>query len=114
MTMEGHIYGPTFLWINDKRYQKLDPDLQQLFREAGTVAAFTQRCGSKLLEATQLKNMIKKGMQVYNPTKADMMAFKKTAQPPVIKEVEKMIGREWIDKLFKAIDQAEKGLAQGK
>jgi len=113
MTMEGHIYGPTFLWINDKRYQKLDPDLQQLFREAATVAAFTQRCGSKLLEATQLQKMIKGGMQVYNPSKDDIAAFKKTAQPPVTKEVEKMIGREWIDKLLKAIDQAEKELAQG-
>ena len=108
MIMEGHIYGPTFLWINDKRYQKLDPDLQQLFREAATVAAFTQRCGSKLLEATQLPKMIKAGMQVYNPSKDDMAAFKKTAQPPVMKKVEKMIGREWIDKLLKAIDQAEK------
>jgi C4-dicarboxylate-binding protein DctP len=113
MTMEGHIYGPTFLWINDKRYQKLTPELQQLFREAATVAAFTQRCGSKLLEATQLKNMIKAGMQVYNPSKDDMAAFKKTAQPPVMKKVEEMIGREWIDKLLKAIDQAEKELAQG-
>jgi C4-dicarboxylate-binding protein DctP len=113
MTMEGHIYGPTFLWINDKRYQNLGPDLQQIFREAATVAAFTQRCGSKLLEATQLKKMIKAGMQVYSPSKDDMAAFKKTAQPPVTKKVEKMIGREWIDKLLKAIDQAEKELAQG-
>ena len=114
MTMEGHIYGPTFLWINDKRYQQLDPELQQLFREAATVAAFTQRCGSKLLEATQLQNMIKAGMQVYNPSKADMAAFKQAAQPPVLKKVEEMIGREWIDKLLGAIDQAEKELAQSK
>ena len=113
LTMEGHIYGPTFLWINDKRYQKLDPDLQQLFREAATVAAFTQRCGSKLLEATQLQKMIKAGMQVYNPSKADLADFRETAQPPVTQAVEKMIGREWIDKLLKAIDQAEKELAQG-
>lgn len=113
LTMEGHIYGPTFLWINDKRYQKLDPDLQQLFRESATVAAFTQRCGSKLLEATQLQNMIKAGLQVYNPSKTEIAEFKKTAQPPVIQAVEKMIGREWIDKLFNAIDQAEKELAQG-
>lgn len=55
--------------------------------------------------------MTKAGMQVYYPTPKEMDEFKSTAQPAVIKEVEKIIGREWIDKLFKAIDQAEKELA---
>lgn len=111
ITMEGHIYGTTFLWMNDKRFQALDPDLQQLFLESAKVAAFTQRTGSKLIEATQIEKMAKAGLQVYNPSPKEMAAFKNTAQPMVVKQVEKLIGREWIDKLFKAIDQAEKEMA---
>ena len=114
LTMDGHVYNPAFLWMNDKVYQKLDADLQQLFWEAAQVATFVERSGAKLLEATKLQTMKDKGMQVYVPTDEELAAFRRTSQPVVIEEVKKMVKGDWIDRLFNAIDVAEKQLAQQK
>jgi len=114
LIMDGHVYNSAFLWINDKVFQKLDPDLKQLFWEAAQVATFVERSGAKLLEATKLQTMKDKGMEIYVPSDEGLAAFRKMSQPVVIEEVKKMVKGDWVDRLFQAIDIAEKQLAQQK
>jgi len=65
-----------------------------------------------LNSATGISELQAKGMQVYAPNKAEAAEFKAATQGPVIDYVEKQIGRVWIDKLFKAIKEAEADLAK--
>jgi hypothetical protein len=38
--------------------------------------------------------------------------FREAAQKPVMEYIEKQIGKEWIDKLMKAVKEAEQELAK--
>lgn len=46
-------------------------------------------------------------MEVYSPTPKERAMFRDAAQKPVIEYVEKQIGRTWVDKLLKAVKEAE-------
>lgn len=108
LTLDGHVYNPSFVWINDKVYEKLDPSTKAIFREAATMASYVKRAGVAVAEATKLEEMTKKGLQVYSPTPAEKEAFKKASQSAVINVIEKKTGKEWITKMFKAVEAAGK------
>ena len=108
LTLDGHVYNPSFLWVNDKVFEKLDPPTRAIFREAATMASYVKRAGVALAEATKLEEMSKKGLQVYSPTPAEKEVFKKTSQGAVINVIEKKTGKEWIAKMMKAIESAGK------
>jgi hypothetical protein len=47
------------------------------------------------------------GMTVYAPTVAEKEMFKTATQKPVIEYIESQIGKDWVEKLNKAIRDAE-------
>jgi hypothetical protein len=51
-------------------------------------------------------------MQVYGPTPAELAQFKAATQKPVRDYVASQVGTEWIDKLMKAVGEAEAALAK--
>jgi len=108
LTLDGHVYNPSFVWINDKVFEKLDSSTKVLFRDAAMVASYVKRSGVQVAEATKMEEMVKKGMQVYSPTPAEKAAFKKASQEAVVSVIEKKAGKDWIQKMFKAVEQAEK------
>jgi len=108
LTLDGHVYNPSFVWINDKVFEKLDSSTKILFRDAAMVASYVKRSGVQVAEATKMEEMVKKGMQVYSPTPAEKAAFKKASQEAVVNVIEKKAGKDWIQKMFKAVEQAEK------
>jgi hypothetical protein len=46
-------------------------------------------------------------MEVYAPSDSEKAMFRAAAQPPVLEYLEKQVGRSWIDKLQKAVKEAE-------
>jgi TRAP-type C4-dicarboxylate transport system substrate-binding protein len=54
-----------------------------------------------------LENIKKKGMTVYAPTAAEKEMFKSATQKPVIEYIESQIGKDWVEKLNKALHEAE-------
>jgi len=108
LTLDGHVYNPSFIWIHDKLYEKFPAPTRRLLAEAAIAASLVKRAGVQVAEATKLEEMVKKGMQVYQPSAAEREAFRNAAQKPVIELIEKKAGKDWIAKMFKAIDQVEK------
>jgi hypothetical protein len=51
-------------------------------------------------------------MQVYRPNEKEMAMFKDATQKPVIEYIEKQVGRPWVDKVMKAVQEAEAELAK--
>ena len=48
-----------------------------------------------------------RGMEVYSLSDSEKALFRTVAQPPVLEYLEKQVGRAWIDKLQKAVKEAE-------
>jgi len=112
LTLDGHSYGVDFFLINDKFYQSLPQETQQIIKTSAVTSALVGRGIQTLNSATGISELQAKGMEVYAPNKAEAAQFKAVTQAPVIDYVEKQIGRAWIDKLFKAIKEAEADLAK--
>jgi len=112
LTLDGHSYGVDFFLINDKFYRSLPEETQQIIKTSAVTSALVGRGIQTLNSATGISELQAKGMEVYAPNKAEAAQFKAATQKPVIDYVEKQIGRAWIDKLFKAIKEAEADLAK--
>jgi tripartite ATP-independent transporter DctP family solute receptor len=105
MILDGHSYGADFTLINEKFFQSLPKEMQ---------AALVERGVQQLNSATGISVAQEKGMQVYSPTDAELAQFRAATQKPVMDYIESQTGREWIDKLLKAVKVAEAEIAQGK
>lgn len=112
LTLDGHSYGVDFILINDKFFQTLSKETQQILRTSAINAGMIGRSIQQLNSALGVSQLRDKGMEVYSPTPHERNLFREAAQKPVIEYVEKQVGRIWIDKLMKAIKEAEAELAK--
>lgn len=112
LTLDGHSYGVDFFLINEKFYQGLPKETQELLKTAAVTSALVGRGVQTLNSATGISELQAKGMQVYAPTAAERAQFKAATQKPVRDYVASQVGTEWIDKLMKAIGEAETALAR--
>lgn len=112
LTLDGHSYGVDFFLINDKFYKSLPQETQQLVKTSAVTAALIGRGIQTLVSATGVSDLQAKGMQVYSPTAAERAQFKEACQKPVMDYVESQIGKTWIDRLIKAVKDAEAELAK--
>ncbi len=112
LTLDGHSYGVDFILINDKFYQGLPKETQAILKTAAINAGLVGRGIQQLNSAIGVSQLREKGMEVYSPTPRERAMFREAAQKPVIEYIEKQIGRPWIDKLLKAVKEAEDELAK--
>jgi tripartite ATP-independent transporter DctP family solute receptor len=112
MILDGHSYGVDFFLINDKFYQGLPKETQELLKTSAYTSAVVGRGIQTLNSATGISDCQAKGMEVYAPTAAERAQFKEATQKPVRDYVASQVGTEWIDKLMKAVKEAESELAK--
>jgi tripartite ATP-independent transporter DctP family solute receptor len=112
MILDGHSYGIDFLLINDKFYQSLPKETQLIVKSAAINAGLCGRGVQQVNSAVGLAQLKEKGMEIYSPNPKERAMFRDAAQKPVIEYIEKQIGKTWIDKLLKAVKEAETELAR--
>jgi len=112
LTLEGHSYGVDFILINDKFYQGLPKETQQIIKTSAIDAGWVGRGIQQLNSAIGPSELKAKGMEIYSPNAKERAMFREAAQKPVIEYVEKQVGKVWIDKLMKAIKEAEAEVAK--
>lgn len=106
--LDGHIYDPAFIWINDKFYQSLPVDLRSIVTNAVVEANVIERAKQAYWTEVQAANNLKKqGMVLTSPSPQAKAEFRKITQPAVAAFIKEKIGSEWTDKLNKAIAEAE-------
>ncbi len=108
LTLDGHVYGVDWFVINEKFLKSLDADLQEIVKEAAKVSATVGRGMQQLLSATGLETCTKNGMEIYQPTAAQMAEFKKATQQPVVDYLKTQVDPKLIDELLKAVADASK------
>jgi C4-dicarboxylate-binding protein DctP len=107
-TLDGHVWSIHAYMVNDRFYQGLTATERKAVDEGVAKAVQIHR----KMTADQDKNakaiLEKVGMQVYEPTAAQVAEFRKLAQPPVKQWAETEIGKNYVDDLFKTVEATRK------
>lgn len=110
--LDGHVYSMQLTLVNDAWFQQQEPALQQAILSGGRIADTMTRGICRLTELNATDYLKKKGLEIYQPTSAEYNEFRELSQQPVIDWLrsQKNIDSTWIDKLQKAVSEAEKKL----
>ena len=109
MILDGHLYNPIFIFVNDKFFtEKLTPEQQKVVSEAAKALAIAHNGFSQESNIEGISKLKAKGMKVYKPSAADLTKFRKLAQPAGLEFIEGKIGKEWVQGALDAAAAAEK------
>lgn len=107
MVLDGHLYNPLFVFINDKFFSGLTPDQQKVVADAAKVLASTHNGFSQQANIEGISKLKDKGMEIYTPTKAEMGQFRSLAQPAGLEFIKQQAGEEWVKEALAAAAAAE-------
>jgi len=112
MVLDGHVYNPLFVFINDTFFsEKLTEAQQKVVIEAAQVLSMAH-CGfNQEANVSALANLEKYGMNVYKPTPDVIAQFREVAQPAGLEFIREKLGDEWVDKTLSAAAEAEQAVA---
>lgn len=107
ITVDNHVYAVSAMIVNDKFYQSLPKDLQQVVENAQKVALAVNRGVSRYTDHAAMDNLRKNGMEITVLTATERQQFKAKAQAPVLDWLRKEVGNDWVDGMLKAADAAK-------
>jgi len=67
--LTGHFYSPAVVLINDRLFQRMDPELQEILREAAQEFSRRERAIARAMEAAQVAELEALGMVFTRPEK---------------------------------------------
>ena len=106
ITVDNHVYAVSAMIVNDKFYQSLPADLQQVVEKAQKAALAVNRGVSRYTDHIAMENLEKNGMEIHVLSPEERRQFKAKAQPPVLEWLRKEVGNEWVDGMLKAAEAA--------
>ena len=77
LAMTGHFYAPAIIIMNTARFRSLPPDVQEIFLATAAEVSRSERAVARRMEAEQVDELRRLGMQVTYPDKA---AFQRAMQ----------------------------------
>lgn len=110
LTLDGHTYGADFIIINEKFYQGLSKENQNILKRAAIVAGTCGRGIQQLNSAVGISELKKLGMEIYAPTAAERKAFAQATQGPVIDWMKTQVDQNWIKKVQAAVAKEDAAL----
>ncbi len=109
MSLDGHLYNPIFVFINDNFFKtKLNDAQRKIVADAAVVLAHTHNGFSQEANIQGIEKLKDQGMVIYQPTGEELGQFRQVAQPAGLGFVRKKAGDEWTDQVLKAAAGAEK------
>jgi tripartite ATP-independent transporter DctP family solute receptor len=107
-TLDRHTLNMALIIINEKFYQGLPAEDRRVFDYAARQAQYAFLGVVAAKEARDLETIAKAGVQIYVPTPAEYAQFQKATKEPMKKIMAQKVEEKWINKLYKALDEAEK------
>ena len=107
---DGHVYGLAVMIVNEKWYQGLPTDLQDVVRQAAIKATEVNRSFSEKNNADAVEYLRSQGVQIYFPNPEEKAQFRALTQESGIAFARKTVGDEWVDKVLATVEAAEKKL----
>ncbi|MGI6782998.1 MAG: DctP family TRAP transporter solute-binding subunit [Aminivibrio sp.] len=109
--MDGHLYNPMILFVNDKVWEKLSQAEKTALYEGAQLYNIAQRSISEIQVQSGIKNVTENGMTVYVPTAEQMEEFRSVSQPPVLEYVKSQAGEQWVKEVLEAVAASEAKIA---
>lgn len=107
-TLDGHVWSIHAYLVNEKFYQGLSAAERKAVDEGTRKAVAIHRKMTSDQDKNAKSILEKLGMQVTVLSSAEIGQFRKLSQPPVKQWAEKEIGKDYVDRLFAAVDQTRK------
>ncbi|SMF02296.1 tripartite ATP-independent transporter solute receptor, DctP family [Tistlia consotensis] len=111
LTLDQHVYGTDFVLVNEAFFQGLSDEDKAMLKRDAIIAGNVGRSIQQFNSAAGVAELQKHGMVVYKPTSAELEAFRKAAQPPVLAYLKSQVEPGWLDDLEAAVADAEASLA---
>ncbi|MGY9048580.1 MAG: DctP family TRAP transporter solute-binding subunit, partial [Rhodobacterales bacterium] len=108
LTTWHYSYDPIFLGVSKKRWDSLDSETQNQMRAAAEEAMAYQREITRKGTADGVAFLRDKGMEVYEPSEAELQAFREATQP-AFDEWAGKVGTDIVGAFRKAIDETGQG-----
>ena len=109
--LDGHLYNPLIMFVNDKVWEKLSEDQKAALYEGAQLFNIAQRAISERQVQSGILAVKEKGMSVYVPTAAELNEFRSVSQPPVLEYVKAQAGEQWVKEILEAVSAAEAKMA---
>ena len=108
MIMDGHVYSQLHLFVNDKWFNGLPKEYQEIILRGGEEAGYAGQRATRVYRDIGRGICIDAGVQFYDPTPEEIDKFKALAQPPVIKFIREKGVKDpkWVDEILVASDNA--------
>ena len=110
-TLTNHSYDTCYIFANNEWFNKLTPRQKEIVVNAARVGAVASRGVSQDNNGNSLRLMKARGIQIYSPNAEEIAEFTKLSQAAGLSFLEKSAGKEWVQKLLRARDEARKTLA---
>jgi C4-dicarboxylate-binding protein DctP len=108
VTLDGHVWSVHAYMVNERFYQGLTATEKKAVEEGTKKAIAIHRKMTADQDRNAKQILGKVGMQVTELSPAQVAPFRKLAQPPVKEWAEKEIGKQYVDRLFKAVAATRK------
>lgn len=111
LILDGHLYNPLFVFVNDGFYQGLSDKQKKALDEASRQFSVAHCAFNQEANGEALGNLEKYGMNIYRPTPDEIGKFREIAQPAGLKFIREKLGDQWVDEALAAAAEAEKAVA---
>jgi C4-dicarboxylate-binding protein DctP len=110
MSVNEHIYGFHLIIINDGVFTKLSPDHQKIMMEAAQIHAQLANSRKAIDAIGAVDEIRKKGTKIYVTSPSEKEQFRQQSQKAVIDFIAGQAGRDTVDKVLAAAEQARKSV----
>ncbi len=107
ITLDGHTWSENFVTINAAYFNKLPKEYQHIILVAAEQAQMADRAAETLASRVLDFSTIKKSMEIYVPSPAELEQFKEAAQPTYA-WLRGQIGDPVVDKFLATVKEGEK------
>jgi TRAP-type C4-dicarboxylate transport system substrate-binding protein len=107
LVADGHTLGVLPITISEKFFKSLNRDHRRIIQDAALKAITIYRAQLYLGNTLWIEDLKKKGMTIYTPTLSELKDFREKAQKAVVPYIRSQIGDAWVDRVLKAVKDAE-------
>lgn len=107
LTLDGHVYNPYVLMINDKFYNGLSDELKKIIDEGSLVWQKVEREENNKQVDAGLKKLKTEGMEITELSPDQLKVFRDATKSVYDTIGKKEVGEELLNKVIKAVEKAE-------
>jgi C4-dicarboxylate-binding protein DctP len=108
MSVNEHIYGMHLIIVNDRTFGALSPDHQQILMDGARMHAQVANSRKSMDSLQAVDKIRQQGVRVYVTSPSEKEAFRRATQGPVIEFIASQAGKETVDRLLAAVEEAKR------